>query len=220
MKCPFLFLPLMALFGTLASAQDVQTFGFKTENGVLKNADCSLVENTKGCALFNELFEAQDDQLFGAMLMYRTSLACFVTDDTSQADMFFVFALSPKLPGSLRLIYGKGLLRGVVPFAFTPNDFGAFDVKSDVSESKDSRPPSPDYRGALTTNQFSFHQGVYDGRIHGMNWDFWYFDINTKTGRFIHGVDGKLSSGKCIRHDNAMLARESAEAPAERSLPR
>lgn len=59
-KC-FLLLSIV-LFAMGAPAQQSRTYGFiLNENGGIKGADCSLVDNVKGCQLFNELVSADDN---------------------------------------------------------------------------------------------------------------------------------------------------------------
>jgi hypothetical protein len=183
----------IVLFAGVALAQQSRTYGFiLNENGGIKGADCSLVDNVKGCQLFNELVSA-DDTFAASLSMVRTSLACFVTDDPSQSSMFFVFSLSPRSNLSSTLtIYGHGLPVNLLTFKFSPNQFGGFDLKPAGDDN---------YRGSLDEDLLSFHKGVGIGMTKTVDWDYWYFDINMKTGRLKHVVDRRISTGRCARHD-------------------
>ena len=183
----------IVLFAGGALAQQSRTYGFiLNENGGIKGADCSLVDNVKGCQLFNELVSA-DDNFASSLLTSRTSLACFVTDDPSQSSMFFVFSLSPRSTlSSMLTIYKDGLAVNLCTFKFSPNQFGGFDLK----------PAGDDkYRGSVDEDLLSFHKGVLVGMTNTGDWDYWYFDINMKTGRFKHVTNRKISTGRCVRHD-------------------
>lgn len=184
---------VLVLFAGAALAQQPTTYGFVlNEFGAVKSADCSFADNAKGCQLFNELLNA-DDTFASSFSVSRTSLACFVTDDPSQSSMFFVFSLNPKskLPSDLT-VYKDGLPINIIFFRFSPNQTGGFDVKPE-GDAKD--------RGSIDEGLFSYHHGVWDGTMQSVNWDFWYFEINMKTGRFRHGIDRTVSTGRCMRHD-------------------
>jgi len=175
---------LLALCASLVFGQDARTYGFVTDKGKLTGVDCGSVDNVQGCNLFNELYDADDDVVL-AVLVYRTSLVCFVTDDPKQAAMFFVFSLNPRsTPPSTFEIYKNGVLARTSEFRFSADVLGAF-VLHPEDKTKNGR-------GTLDEGQFSFHLGPGD---------LWYFEINMKTGRFVHGVDGKVSTGRCARHD-------------------
>jgi len=190
-KC-YLLLSIV-LFAGGALAQQSKTYGFiLNENGGIKGADCSLVDNVKGCQLFNELVSA-DDNFASSLLTSRTSLACFVTDDPSQSSMFFVFSLSPRSTlSSVLTIYKDGLAANLFTFKFSPNQFGGFDLKPEGNDK---------YRGSVDEDLLSFHKGVLVGMTNTVDWDYWYFDINMKTGRFKHVINRKISTGRCVRHD-------------------
>lgn len=108
---------VLVLFAGSALAQETKTYGFLlNEFGAVKSADCSLVDNIKGCQLFNEMMNS-DESFAGSFGTSRTSLACFVTDDPSQSTMFFVFSLDPKskLPSALTIYKGRpGWKRGLL----------------------------------------------------------------------------------------------------------
>jgi hypothetical protein len=174
-----------------ASAQQPKTYGFATSQaGAVTSADCSLVDNVEGCHLFNEMFSA-DAKFSASVTAFDTSLVCFVTDDPSQARMFFVFSLSPKSKsGSMLAIYKDGLLRNAFTFEFSPNQYGGVDLR-----------PAGDQnlKGTLDEDTFSFHRGILEGN--SIDWNGWYFDINMNTGRFRHGLARKVTTGRCLRHD-------------------
>ena len=184
---------VLVLFAGAARAQESRTYGFLVnEFGAVKSADCALADNVKGCQLFNELLNA-DDTFAASLSVSRTSLACFVTDDRSQSPMFFVFSLNPKSKLSSTLtVYKDGLPISLLFFRFSPSQAGGFDLKPE-GDAND--------RGSLDDGLFSYHHGVLDGTTHRVNWDYWYFEINMKTGRFRHGIDRKISTGRCARHD-------------------
>lgn len=186
---------VLVLFASLVGAQESKTYGLVlNEAGGIKSADCSLLDNAKGCQLFNELLNA-DDTFAASFSSSRTSLACFVTDDPSQSTMFFVFSLDPKskLPSWLT-VYRDGLPVNISFFRLLPNQTGGFDLKPEGEER---------IRGSLDDDLLSYHHGVgvFDGPTQSVNWDYWYFAINMKTGRFRHGIDRKIVAGRCARHD-------------------
>jgi len=184
---------VFVLFAGAALAQGPTTYGFVlNEFGAVKSADCSFADNAKGCQLFNELLSA-DDTFAASFSVSRTSLACFVTDDPSQSTMFFVFSLDPKskLPSSLT-VYRDGLPVNIMFFRFAANQTGGFDLKPEGEAN---------VRGILDDGLLSYHHGVSDASTQRVNWDYWYFEINMKTGRFRHGVDPRVSAGRCARHD-------------------
>lgn len=185
---------VLVLFVGSVIAQESRTYGFVSKAGI-KSADCSFADNVKGCQLFNELLNA-DDSFAGSFWGSPMSLACFVTDDPSQSSMFFVFSLDPKskLPSvpSTLTIYKDGLPANIDFFVFARNQAGAFDLKPQRDEN---------LRGSLDEGLFSFHQGVWRGTTKAIDWDYWYFDINMKTGRFSHGTNRKISAGRCLRHE-------------------
>ena len=65
----------IVLFAGGALAQQSRTYGFiLNENGGIKGADCSLVDNVKGCQLFNELVSADDN--FASSLLTSLDVTC------------------------------------------------------------------------------------------------------------------------------------------------
>ncbi len=184
---------ILVLFAGTALAQQSTNYGFVlNEFGAVKSADCSFADNAKGCQLFNELLNA-DDTFAGSVSVSPTSLACFVTDDPSQSSMFFVFSLDTKtkVPSSLT-VYKNGLPANVMSFRLSANQTGGFDLKPE-GDAND--------RGSLDDGLLSYHHGVLDARTQRVNWDYWYFEINMKTGRFQHGIDHRVSTGRCARHN-------------------
>jgi hypothetical protein len=175
-------------------ALQLRAYGFVlNENGGIKRADCALVDNVEGCQLFNELFSA-DDNFASSLLASRTSLACFVTDDPSQSSMFFVFSLSPRSSlSSMLTVYNHGLLANVLSFRFSPNQLGGFDLRPEGDDQ---------YRGSVDEDVLLFRKGVWMGTTKTVDWNYWYFDINMKTGRFKHVSNHKISTGRCFRHDS------------------
>jgi len=187
-------LPLvLVLSAGAAIAQESTNYGFVLNDfGAVKSANCSFADNAKGCQLFNELLNA-DDTFAGSISVSPTSLACFVTDDPSQSSMFFVFSLDTKskLPSSLT-VYKDGLPANIIFFRFSVNQTGGFDLKPERDAND---------RGSLDDGLLSYHHGVLDVTTQRVNWDYWYFEINMKTGRFQHGIDRKVSTGRCARHN-------------------
>lgn len=191
------------------------------------HADCSVVENTDGCSIFNELAGNDESDLFHGLIAMDESLVCFDSPDSKnsphyRANTFSVFGLSTHIAKdpddldaySITTYYNNGVLANYIrQFYLIPSPFGEGYT---VMETGLPIPPLQKVQGSLTKDEFTYHELFQRGQFEDWNYNSW--DVSLLTGRMTIRVSGDTMFGRCFSYTRPQRAEKKtdSEEAAER----
>jgi Trypsin-like peptidase domain len=191
------------------------------------HANCSVVGNSDGCSIFNELAGNDESDLFHGLIAMDESLVCFDSPDSRnsphyRANTFSVFGLSTHIAKdpddldaySITTYYNNGVLANYIQqFYLIPSPFGEGYT---VMETGLPIPPLQKVQGSLTTDEFTYHELFQRGQFEDWNYNSW--DVSLLTGRMTIRVSGDTVFGRCFSYTRPQWAEKKtdSEEAAER----